>query len=344
MTSDAPTTGVLLLQLGTPASPSTRDVRRYLREFLSDPLVIDMAAPARWLLVNGIIAPFRAPKSAAAYRSVWLEEGSPLLVHSQALTRALGDALGPAYRVVLGMRYGAPAMADALRTLADAGVERIIAVPLFPHDAQSSSGSATARARELHAALPKPAPPLQVLGSFPSDPAFIEAIAEVARPVLADFAPDHVLFSYHGLPERHIRQADPSGRHCLASATCCDALDAVNAGCYRAQCHATTRAVTATLRLEEARTSTSFQSRLGRDPWIRPFTDLVLPELAAAGVRRLAVLCPSFVADCLETVEEIGIRARDQWVTCGGEALTLVPCVNATPRWVSGLADRVRSA
>ena len=343
MASENSKTGVLLLQLGTPASPETGDVRRYLREFLSDPLVIDMAAPARWLLVNAIIAPFRAPKSAAAYRSVWMDEGSPLLVHSEALADALGDALGPDYTVALGMRYGAPAMADALATLVAAGAQRIIAVPLFPHDAQSSSGSATVRVQELHAGLPSP-PPLEVLGSFPIDPGFIESIVEVARPVLEEFQPDHVLFSYHGLPERHIRNADPSGRHCLASADCCAALGPANAGCYRAQCHATTRAVTAALDLDPKRTSSSFQSRLGRDPWIQPFTDFVLPELAESGVRRLAVLCPSFVADCLETVEEIGIRGRDQWRECGGEALMLVPCVNASPHWVNALAERVRSA
>ena len=349
-TAPTRTTGVLLLQLGTPASPATGDVRRYLREFLSDPLVIDLPAPARWLLVNGIIAPFRAPKSAAAYRKVWMKEGSPLLVHSEALRRELRSALGTGYRVELGMRYGEPAMATAFERLAATGPDRILAVPLFPHAAQASSGSAEARVRELHAGLGPSAAPLAVLGSFATDPGFVGSVARVARPVLDTFSADHVLFSYHGLPERHIRKADPSGAHCLESGDCCAALGPANAGCYRAQCHATTRAVAAELGLGEAgaeaagRVSTSFQSRLGRDPWIRPFTDYVLPELAARGVRRLAVLCPSFVADCLETLEEIGIRARQQWAECGGEALELVPCVNAEPHWVSALADRIRNA
>lgn len=338
------TTGVLLLQLGTPASPKTGDVRRYLREFLSDPLVIDLAAPARWLLVNAIIAPFRAPKSAAAYQKIWGDEGSPLLFHTKALAAGLSDSLGEGYHVEVGMRYGAPKMQGALARLVDAGVDRILAVPLFPHDAQSSSGSAEARVRELHAALGEGAPPLEVLGSFPTDPGFIDSVAEVARPVLDDFGAEYVLFSYHGLPERHIRKADPSGRYCLESADCCAALGSANRGCYRAQCHATTRAVSAALGLDPAKVSTSFQSRLGRDPWIQPFTDFVLPELAEAGVRRLAVLCPSFVADCLETVEEIGIRGRDQWQECGGEALALVPCVNASPGFSQALADRIRGA
>ena len=342
-------TGILLLQLGTPASPTTRDVRRYLREFLGDPLVIDLKAPVRFVLVNAIIAPFRAPKSAAAYRSVWMEDGSPLLVNSLALTSALRTALGGAYAVELGMRYGEPAMSAALGRLVEAGVERIVAVPLFPHDAQSSSGSAEVRVRELHARLGDDAPPLSVLGSFPTDPGFIGAVARITRPVLDAFSPDHVLFSYHGLPERHIRKADPRsagprGGHCLESDECCAALGSVNAGCYRAQCFATTRALVAELGLDATRTSTSFQSRLGRDPWIPPFTDFVLPELAGSGVQRLAVLCPAFVADCLETVEEIGIRARDQWAACGGEALELVPCLNASPHWVEALADRIRAA
>jgi len=337
-------TGILLLQLGTPASPRTRDVRRYLREFLGDPRVIDLPGPARWLLVNAVIAPFRAPRSAAAYRKVWMDEGSPLLVHSSALRDALRRELGEGFRVELGMRYGAPAIAGALAALLAGSVARIVAVPLFPHDAESSSGSAAARVRELHAALGGAAPPLDVLGSFAVEPGFVASVADVARPRLAAFHADHVLFSYHGLPERHIRKADPSGSHCLATSDCCEALGPVNGGCYRAQCHATTRAVSEALGLDPGQVSTSFQSRLGRDPWIQPFTDFVLPELAAAGVRRLAVLCPSFVADCLETVEEIGIRGRAQWLTCGGEALERVPCVNASPGWVAALAARVRAA
>jgi ferrochelatase len=368
MVSPEAKTGILLLQLGTPASPAVRDVRRYLREFLSDPLVIDLPAPARWMLVNLVIAPFRAPKSAAAYQQVWTDEGSPLLVHSNALAAGLAESLGPDFVVALGMRYGEPQIRDALARLAAAGVDRIVAVPLFPHDAQSSSGSAAARTTELHAELGPDAPPLAVLGSFPTDPGFIGSFAEIARPILSEFRPDHVLFSYHGLPERHIRKADPSGQHCLSGRLsdhlsdhlsdrtdgadgkdgpaegCCAALGAANRACYRAQCFATTRALCGALGLEAARTSTSFQSRLGRDPWIRPFTDFVLPELAASGVRRLAVLCPSFVADCLETVEEIGIRGREQWRQCGGEELALIPCVNAHPSWVGSLADRIRNA
>ncbi len=335
--------GVLLIQLGTPASPGVRDVRRYLREFLSDPLVLDLPAPLRWLLVNAVIAPTRGPKSAAMYRTVWLPEGSPLLVHSRALAEALAAALGPGSRVELGMRYGEPTLAAALARLAAARVSRILVLPLFPQEAQSSSGSAIARVRQLAARLPA-APPLHVRGPFYEDAGFIAAQAELAKPVLAAFGADHVLLSYHSVPERHVRRADASGAHCLASATCCDAIGSANAHCYRAQCYATSRALVRELALDPARTSTSFQSRLGRDPWITPATDRVLPELAARGVRRLAIACPSFVADCLETVEEIGVRARAQWSALGGEALALLPCVNGSPRWVRAVAALVQSA
>jgi protoporphyrin/coproporphyrin ferrochelatase len=335
-------TGILLAQLGTPASPAVPDVRRYLREFLSDPRVIDLPTPARWLLVNAIIAPFRAPKSAHAYQSIWTPQGSPLLVNSRAFAEALQRELGAGFRVALGMRYGAPQLAGALAELCDAGVSRVVAFPLYPQVAESSTGTAIAAIREAAAKRASP-PPLAFVPPFFADPGFAAAVASEARPVLDRERCDHVLFSYHGLPERHVRAADPSRGHCLASASCCDAPPAaVLASCYRAQCFATTRAVTRALALPGERVSSAFQSRLGRDPWIKPWTDEELPRLAARGVKRLAVLCPSFVADCLETLEEVGIRARDQWLALGGEALALLPCVNASPAWVNAAAEQVR--
>jgi ferrochelatase len=335
-------TGILLAQLGTPASPAVPDVRRYLREFLSDPRVIDLPAPARWLLVNGIIAPFRAPKSAHAYQSIWTPQGSPLLVNSRAFAEALQRELGAGSRVALGMRYGAPRLADALAELCDAGVSRIVAFPLYPQVAESSSGTAIAAIREA-AAKRASCPSIAFVAPFFADAGFVAAVASEARAVLDRERCDHALFSYHGLPERHVRAADPSRGHCLASAGCCDAPPAaVLANCYRAQCFATTRAVARALALPSERVTSSFQSRLGRDPWIKPWTDEELPRLAARGVKRLAVLCPSFVADCLETLEEVGIRAREQWLGLGGEALALVPCVNAAPAWVSAAAELVR--
>jgi len=335
-------TGVLLVNLGTPASPSTRDVRRYLREFLSDPRVIDLPAPLRWLLLRTVILPFRPRRSAAQYASIWTAAGSPLLVHGRALAEALAAQLGPDFVVALAMRYGEPSLAGALDQLAAADLAQIVVLPLYPQYASSSGGSSLERVYALAGAREN-VPALASISDFHDDPGFIEAFATVARPVLDAFRPDHVLLSYHGLPERHMRKADASGRHCLASPACCDAVGPVNRSCYRAQCFATSRVLAAALGLAPERHSVSFQSRLGRDPWIRPYTDERLPELARAGVRRLAVLCPAFVADCLETLEEIGIRAREQWLALGGEDLALVPSLNASRRWVEAVARLVRA-
>ncbi len=335
-------TGLLLLQLGTPDAPRRAEVRRYLREFLSDPRVLDIPAAVRWGLLRGVILPFRSRSSARAYASVWTERGSPLLVHSRDLQSALGKELGEGWVVELGMRYGNPGIAGAVERLAAADVERVVLFPLFPHYASSSAGSALERAlAEIGAAWN--VADVATVPAFYDDPGFVGAVAEVAREPLARGF-DHVLLSYHGLPERQVRKSDPTGAHCLAREGCCDAIGAANRRCYRAQCYATSRALAAALDLAPERHSTAFQSRLLRDPWIRPFTDEVLPELRARGVRRLAVLCPSFVADCLETVEEIGIRAVEQWRELGGEHLELVPCPNAAPAWVEAAASLARRA
>jgi ferrochelatase len=335
--------GVLLAQLGTPASPRTGDVRRYLREFLSDPRVIDLPAPARWLLVNLVIAPFRAPRSAHAYRAIWTPEGSPLRVHGEALAAALASALGPSVRVELGMRYGAPALGAALDRLAGAGAKRIVVIPLYPQLAESSVGSALAAVEAWRTQRAAP-PDLSVVPPFFAAPGFVDAVAAAARPVLAEAKPDHVLMSYHGLPERQVRKADPSGKHCFTRPDCCQRPGATDT-CYRAQCFATTHAVAAALGLAPERVSTGFQSRLGRARWIAPSTDELLVSLAGRGVKRLAVLCPSFVADCLETLEEIGIRARARWLgELGGRDFALAPCVNATPPFVAFLAEEARKA
>jgi len=339
--SDSRRTGVLLVQLGTPRSPTPRDVRSYLRDFLGDPRVLDMPALGRWLLLNLIILPFRPRRSAAAYSQIWLAEGSPLLLHSQRLADQVAAELGSDYLVRLGMRYGEPSLEQAFAELRDADVARIRVVPLFPQYAASTNGSVQQRVMEL-AANEWFVPALEFVPDFATHPGFIEAAADVARQRMAGFRPDHVLFSYHGLPERQIRKGDKGGNHCLVRDDCCRELGPNNRSCYRAQCAATTRALAEALDLPGESISMSFQSRLGRTPWIRPFTDHVLPELAASGVKRLAVLCPSFVADCLETLEEIGIRARAQWQEAGGDELLLVPCVNSHPRFVTGVADLVR--
>lgn len=320
--------GVLLINLGTPDAPETAEVRRYLGQFLMDGRVLDIPTPARWILVNLLITPFRAPKSAKAYRAIWRKDGSPLLVYSRALAAAVEKELGE--HVSLAMRYGNPSIEAAISDLGE--VDRIVVVPLYPQYASSSTGTAL---EALFAALSTRAfvPPVSVMPPFYDDPGFLDAQAALARPLI-DGA-DHVLFSYHSLPERHMRDASPS---CELTSRCCAAVPPY---CYRAQCLATTRGLVARLGLAEGAFSESFQSRLGREEWLKPATDKVVPELARRGVKRLTVLCPSFVADCLETLEEIGVRARDEFLAAGGEELRLVPCVNADPRWAAALARRI---
>lgn len=336
--------GVLLVNLGTPDAPQTPEVRRYLREFLSDPRVIDINPVGRWLLLNLIILPTRPARSAEAYRAVWTKEGSPLLVHGRALAEGVQGALDAhapnRFVVRLAMRYGNPSIPDVVGELLKMDLERLVVVPLFPQYSSAASGSALERVmNEVSAAWN--VPPVDTFDAFYDAPAFIEGFRDVAAPVLAEFQPDHVLFSYHGLPERQVKKSDTTGRHCLASADCCNTIAAANRYCYRAQCVATTNALARALNLSASQVSFSFQSRLGRTPWIKPYTDLVLPELAARGVKKLAVFSPAFVADCLETLEEIAIRAREQWRSLGGEDLRLVPSLNAHPTWVRGLSQMI---
>lgn len=324
-------TGLLLLNLGTPDAPTTRAVRRYLAEFLSDPRVIDINPVGRWLLLHGVILRVRPAKSAHAYQAIWdAERGSPLLAHSRDLAAGVAAALGDDWCVELAMRYGKPSIAAALERLRAAGVGRIVVLPLFPQYAASSTATAVARVMEL-AGSEWDVPAITVVPAFHADEGFLAAWEAVAAPALRDARADHVLMSFHGLPERQIRKSDPSGQ-CLTDG-CCER--AANPGCYRAQCYATARALAARLRVTDY--TVCFQSRLGRTPWIQPHTDVLLDQLAARGVKRLAVLCPAFVADCLETLEEIGIRARAQWKAAGGDELTLVPSLNASPAWISAI-------
>jgi len=333
--------GVLLIQLGTPTAPTTSAVRRFLREFLSDPWVLDISAPARWALLNLVILPFRPKKSAHAYQQIWTEEGSPLMVHSVALAERLADELGQSHAVALGMRYGQPSIPEALKQLDAAGATEVVVLPLYPQYAMSSTGTGLA-ALYSEAGRKDVVPPLQVISDFYDHPLYLDACASLIEHERSDFQPDHILFSYHGLPERQVKKSDRSGSHCLASDTCCDRITAANHSCYRAQCYATTRGLAERLSLGADDYCVGFQSRLGRTPWIQPFTDEVLVQLAAQGVKRLLVTCPSFVSDCLETLEEIGIRAKADFIAAGGEDLRLVPCLNSEPAWVQAVASMVR--
>lgn len=334
--------GVLLTNLGTPDSPSTSDVRKYLREFLADPRVLDIHPVGRWLLLNVIILPTRPAKSAEAYKKVWTERGSPLLTHGQDLAAGVQSELGPEYHVELTMRYGQPSIASSLQKLAEADVEQVIVVPLYPQYSSSATGSAL-EAIHLESAKGWNVPSLATVPPFFDHPDFIKSVETVARPQLDAFKPDYVVFSYHGLPERQIRASDTTGKHCLVNSDCCDTMRTENRYCYRAQCYATTRALAKALDLKEGDYEVAFQSRLGRTPWISPYTDVRLKLLPKEGKKRIAVLSPAFVADCLETLEEIAIRFKEDYLEAGGEDLLLVTSLNATPDWVRTVADMVRA-
>lgn len=335
--------GLLLINLGTPDEPTPTAVRRYLREFLSDPRVIDIHPVGRALLLNLVILPFRPKKSAHAYQSIWdKERGSPLMFHSRDLAAGVAAKLGPAWKVELAMRYGNPSIPDAIAALRAAAVDRIVVLPLFPQYASSSTGTAVARVFEI-ASEAWNTPWLHIVPPFYDDADFIAAFAAVAKQHGVDDA-DHVLLSFHGLPERQCKKSDTSGSHCLTKSDCCDRIVEANRHCYRAQCFATARGLAAALAMPPERYTVCFQSRLGRTPWIRPYTDELLDELGKKGVKKLAVMCPAFVADCLETVEEIGIRAREQFRAAGGQELTMIPSLNATAPWIELVARLARTS
>ena len=329
---------VLLVNLGSPDSPAVPDVRRYLRECLGDERVLDLPAAARWLLLEGIILRTRPKKSAHAYASVWTKEGSPLITMSQRVQSALAAAIGPATPVYLAMRYGNPSIASVVAQLAADGVKELLLFPQYPHYAMSSWETVVVRVMEE---IAKQAPSIRVttVQPFYADADYINALHAVAAPLLAE-GYDHLLFSYHGLPVRHMRKADSSHAHCQTVADCCLTCSPAHATCYRAQVLATTRAFASRAGLDPARHSVSFQSRLAGEPWLEPFTDVEFERLPKAGVKNLLVICPAFVTDCLETLEEISERGRDSFLAAGGQKFRQIPCLNDHPAYIDFLAKR----
>jgi protoporphyrin/coproporphyrin ferrochelatase len=330
--------GLLLVNLGTPDAPRPRAVRHYLREFLSDPRVLDLPAWRRFLLLELLILPRRSRASAAAYRKIWTAEGSPLLVHGRALAAKLQRRLGDGVRVELAMRYGNPSIDDALARLERTGVDRLALLPLYAFYSAAATGSTVARV--LRAAAERwNVPCVQVVPPFYDHPAYLDARAAQLRPLLAEHTPERVLISFHGLPERQVRRSDPlrdEGGHCLVRAGCCDEIGAANRWCYRAQCCAHARGLAARLGIPDERWSVCFQSRLGSAAWLRPSTDELLAAEPGRGVRE-ALVVPGFVADCLETLEELGLRGAERWREHGGESLRVAPAPNADDRFVDAL-------
>jgi ferrochelatase len=328
---------ILLVNLGSPASPSPADVKPYLDEFLMDPYVLDIPTPLRALLVRGLILNTRPRATGAAYAKIWTSEGSPLITISQHAQRALEAELH--VPVGLAMRYGEPSIAHGLAELRQraGAIDELIVVPLYPHYAMASTKTVEVA---VEAALAGSGLAYRFVGPFFDDPAYLEALAAKARAAIPA-GTQHVLFSYHGIPERHLRKVDPTGSHCLASSDCCERPSIAHATCYRHQIIATTEGVAKLLGLPRDAYGFSFQSRLGGG-WLQPFTDKELLAFPARGITRLAVICPSFVADCLETLEEIAIRGRASFVAAGGETFTYVPCLNDDAAWIAALAALCR--
>ena len=327
---------LLLVNLGSPASTEVADVRRYLNQFLMDPYVIDLPWPLRRLLVSLILIK-RPEQSAHAYASIWWPEGSPLVV----LSRRLQEAVRPHWTrgpVELAMRYGEPSIETTLTRLAAQGIAQVTLAPLYPQFADSTTTTVIQEARRV---IRERGLNLQlsILQPFYDQPEYLQALAASARPHLEqDF--DHLLLSFHGLPERHLHKVDPTGSHCLKGDDCCQRAEGdVLASCYRAQCMRTAAGFAAQAGLRDDQWSVSFQSRLGRAKWIEPYTETRLDELAQRGVKKLLVMCPAFVADCIETLEEIGDRGREQFIEAGGEELVLVPCLNTHEDWVQALVQ-----
>ncbi|MBV6653671.1 MAG: ferrochelatase [Mameliella sp.] len=331
--------GVLLVNLGTPDAPSRGAVYRYLKQFLLDPRVIDYPWLPRNLLVRGIIAPFRSGSSAKLYKMLWTENGSPLKFYGERLRDGVQEILGEEYVVELAMRYQNPSIGHAVQKLEDALVSEVTVIPLFPQYASATTGS-------VHEAVMKEfakrqiIPDIKMVNSYYDRPSMIKIFADNAKQFDLD-SYDHILFSYHGLPQRQLRKGDPTGQHCTKQQDCCMNITSKNQFCYSAQCHGTTKAIVAELGLKPDQYTTTFQSRLGPEAWAQPYTIKVIEEQAEKGAKRLLVFSPAFVADCLETIIEIGTEYQEEFEEMGGEHVDLVPSLNEDPRWIRTVADLI---
>ncbi len=328
------------MNLGSPDSTEVQDVKRYLDEFLMDERVIDKPWLFRALLVKGIIVPFRAPKSAEAYKSIWTKEGSPLIVISEQLRDALQNEIPEP--VSVAMRYGNPSPKAAFDELVEQNpdLKEVILIPMYPHYAMSSYETAVEYAKEHHR-KGNYAFALTTVKPYYNNEEYLDALQASIQPHL-DTQYDHILFSYHGVPERHIYKGDVTGAHCLKIADCCEVPSAAHEFCYRHQCLVTTKRMVERLQIPGEKWSMSFQSRLGRDPWLQPYTAARLAELPKQGVKRLLVVCPAFVSDCLETLEEIAEEGKEIFMHNEGESFQMIPCLNVHPLWVAALANWVQ--
>lgn len=330
---------VLLLNLGSPASTKVEDVRTYLNEFLMDERVIDIPKIPRAIVVKGLILPKRPKDSAEAYSKIWTDEGSPLIVTSLKTQELVQEKVSTP--VELAMRYGNPSIPEIVKKIADQGIENLFIIPLYPQYAMSSYETVEVRVKQC---LKELAPHIKTktLQPFYNDPEYIDALVESATPYL-DKGYDKLLFSFHGIPERHLRKSDPSHAHCLAKPDCCETCNPAHATCYRHQCFEATRLFVEKAGIPKEKYSVSFQSRLGRDPWLTPYTDYELERFGKEGIGKLLVICPAFVADCLETLEEISMEGKEEFMEAGGKEFEQIPCLNTHPKWIDYLSKKINT-
>ncbi len=327
--------GVLLVNLGSPESPTATDVKPYLDEFLMDERVIDTPKWLRNIIVRGIILRTRPKKSAEAYKKIWWKEGSPLVVISERFAEKVKKHT--TMPIALGMRYGSMSIKKALQELKNKGVDEVLLVPLYPHYAMSSYETVVVKTMEVQEES-FPEMKLTTLPAFYKNVEYIKVLSESIAEGLKGFDYDHILFSYHGIPERHIRKSDPTRFHCKIDGNCCNVNSVAHNTCYRHQCFDTTKNVKAYLGLPEDKVSNSFQSRLPNDPWLKPYTDFEFERLAKEGKKNLAVITPAFVSDCLETLEEIAMEGKNQFQEAGGGDYIHIPCLNDNDAWVAVMA------
>jgi protoporphyrin/coproporphyrin ferrochelatase len=335
---------ILLANLGSPNSPEVKDVKPYLDEFLMDEKVIDVPYWIRYLLVKGIIVPFRSPKSAKAYQSIWTKEGSPLIVITKNLAEKVQELSGiPTYYC---MRYANPTPSSVLDTIIqeNSDVKEVILVPMYPHYAMSSYETAVDHVKSSHQKGNYPFT-LKIIPPYYNDTQYIDSLAESISPYLSNDY-DHILFSYHGIPERHLTKTQPqiTKTHCLKCENCCQTPHEAHQFCYRHQVIETTKMVTKSLGLDDQKVSWSFQSRLGQDKWLKPYTAQQFENFPKQGIKKLLVVCPAFVSDCLETLEEIQEEGKEEFLHAGGEVFDVVPCLNTNQLWVETIIDFVQKA
>jgi protoporphyrin/coproporphyrin ferrochelatase len=331
--------GVLLVNLGSPESPTAKDVKPYLDEFLMDKYVIDVPFLLRALLVRGIILQTRPKKSAAAYAKIWWKEGSPLVVISKRMTKKVQNLVD--IPVALSMRYGTMTILKGLQELKDKGVNEVMLFPLYPQHAMASTTTILVLAEELRA---KHFPEMKftIVPAFYNKPSYIKALANSIKKHLDTFDYDHLLFSYHGIPKRHIRKTDITKSHCKIDRTCCDTPSPAHEFCYSHQCYETTKQVVKLLEIPEGKYSQTFQSRLAGDKWLTPYTDVEINKMPEKGIKKLAVVTPAFVSDCLETLEEIAMEANEQFLHHGGEEFMAIPCMNDGDEWCGVVASWIK--